>query len=513
MRSTDLLTIALLSLAGLAAAFAATGPRRPEPRLGEVGIHREPLRMQRTAGDPLRVTEKQWLELPMLREDFDLLLDVELGEGSELDLVLRRVESRPLQGVSRGHHSRFAVLRLSTSSAGEPWRTPTTALFGEAGGVRLAAGMSATVRIEGRGRVLTANVAGKALPPFVVEDDHGSFAMIARGGTAAVRSLQIDAVVRREGVPLLFVGPCVGLLLGLLARSRRAAALRTVLAGLAWALAAFVGARVAAAGLVPLTQFESGDELLLFAAGLPLAAAIALGGRAATVLAVPGLAIVAFVAQHVLGDVRARHPATPELDATFGPASRDTATETLARRVRGPFAVHTPEPGAVRVFLLGGQLLYRRGGAPDQHVEPLLQGELGSLRNRVPPDVEVVTLPTEDGWSTQQVRMFDLCFRSYAPAAIVLGVPSDEAAEVDGVPRSSPNALRAAIERARAVAEAMHSHLVLLADDPLPAELRAVVDEAKASGLPLVAIEPTDAAIGIARKLAAVIAPALPAPK
>jgi hypothetical protein len=35
----------------------------------------------------------------MLREDFDLMADVELSEGAELDFVLRRVEPRPLQGI------------------------------------------------------------------------------------------------------------------------------------------------------------------------------------------------------------------------------------------------------------------------------------------------------------------------------------------------------------------------------------------------------------------------------
>ena len=140
MRRSDIAAFVILSCAGFLAGHLAMECRRPDPRPGEVGIHVEPFRMTRSAGEPFLVTESSWLELPMLREDFDLMADVELSEGAELDFVLRRVEPRPLQGVSLPAHGRFVALRLSTKQDGEPWRLPTAALLGEPGGARIGAG-------------------------------------------------------------------------------------------------------------------------------------------------------------------------------------------------------------------------------------------------------------------------------------------------------------------------------------------------------------------------------------
>ena len=89
--------------------------------------------------------------------------------------------------------------------------------------------------------------------------------------------------------------------------------------------------------------------------------------------------------------------------------------------------------------------------------------------------------------------------------------PRDEAVldEVTGAPRSSTTALRESIARARAVCAEIDSSLVLVADDGLPADLLAELRVARDQGLPLVEIDATDAGLGIARKLSAVVAPLL----
>jgi hypothetical protein len=186
--------------------------------------------------------------------------------------------------------------------------------------------------------------------------------------------------------------------------------------------------------------------------------------------------------------------------------------ETLAQRVRGPISIHTKtalEQGQSRVFLLGGQLLWRRGAAPTDHVESMLVGE---LRGEDPkrPAVEVVTLPTEDGYASQQWGMFSRFFRGFAPAVVVLGVPRDEdAPDRSGAPRSSPDALRRTIAEAKSGCAEIGAKLVLLADNGLAEPLLAVLRSERDAGLPLVEVTDNDAALGIARKLADVLRPAL----
>ncbi len=510
MRTTDLAAIAILSLAGFAAGLFATSCRRPEPKFGELGIHSEVFRLQRKPGDPMLVTPPLWLELPMLREDFDLLADVELGEGAEVDLVLRRVEPRYLQGVSLPGHSRFAALRLSTTTGGDAWHTPTSALFGEVGGVRLGAGIPATIQLQARGRVLTASVAGKHLPPFTAEDDHGSLAVIARGGTAAINSMSVVPQSRGGQWSPWLLALASSLVLSALAILRRSGPTMALCSAAALTAAPLAFAMVAGSALLPLQQPELILEQIAALAGLPLALAILAGGRARRLCIVIGFLLTSGVLAIAGRGLQERVVPTQELDAVFGPMARETITETLAARIRGPRAIHTLERDVPRVFLLGGQLLWGRGGSPDQHIEPLLTGELRATNKGVPPP-EVVSLPTVDGWSGQQLRMLDRFFRPFQPKVVVFGVPRDEAAldAVTGKPRSSPQQLREAIAALRRLCDELGSALVLVADDGLPADLLAEVLAARDGGLPFLEIEATDAAIGIARKLGAMVTPLL----
>ncbi len=516
MRRSDLAAFVLLSLAGLLAGHVASACRRPLPRPGELGVHSEPFLLTRSTADPFLVTESAWLELPMLREDFDLRADVELAEGAELDLVLRRVEPRPLHGVSLPAQSRFCVLRLSTLAAGTPWRTPESALFGESGGVKLGGGMPASLEVKARGRTLTGSVAFKPLPLAIAQDDHGSLVLIARGGTVAVRTLHIHSVLRHDWADARWLGLACGVALGALCSLMRRGPVRALFSGAALvaAPAAFViGSQPA---WLPLTQSDRVDEWVAAVCGVPLALALLCSGKsrawAALLLALGLTATAAALAERV-SSIRSRFPLTPLLDAAFGEGARESITETLGRRVRGPQSIHVPsapEAGQSRVFLLGGQLLWRRGAAPDEHVEPLLQGELRGPDPKKPA-VESISLPTEDGWSAQQWALFDRFFRGYAPAIVVFGVPRDENAPgADGAPRSSPESLRATVEMARKGCAEIGAKLVLVADAGLPTPLVKVLEAARDDGVPLLVLTENDAAIGIARKLADLLRPWLP---
>src|SRR5689334_12705038 len=128
-----------------------------------------------------------WLEEPRLFADFDLQVDVDLSPGAELDLLVRRVEPRPLGEERLPFQGRFTVLRVGTGKEEGPgWRTREQALFEPGGGVTIAPGIPATISVTGRGRTLTANVAGKKLGSCEAADALGSFALIVRGGKAAV---------------------------------------------------------------------------------------------------------------------------------------------------------------------------------------------------------------------------------------------------------------------------------------------------------------------------------------
>jgi len=507
MRVPDLLAVLLLVLAGVVSGASATGARRPAPLPSELDLVTSPFLLERPNGNPFLVTPQKWLELPMLRADFDMLLDLELGDGAELDLVLRRVEPRPLQGVSLGFHGRFAVLRLSAVADGPPWRTPADALLGPAGGIKLLAGSHATVSIRARGRALLANVAGRTLPEFLAQDEHGGLALCVRGGTAALHSLQITPVGGGGGLQPFHVGLLVALLLGALARGTGARPAAVCAAAVLLAGAAEIGRRVAFAALPPLAQPEPFDELRIVLAGVPLAAAVLLRGRGAAIGSAIGLVAAGWLTASTARAVAARFPPTPALDALLGVDSRETAAELLARRVRGPQSIHAPEPSPHCVFLLGGQLLYRRGAAPDQHVEPLLQGEL----RRTAKDAEVVTLPTEDGWSGQQWRLFDGFLWLYRPKVVVLGITRDEAFAdaATGRPRSSPTELAATVVAARTRCTAEGAALVLLADVGVPEELLTVLRNAHGDGVPLVELTDADAASGVAHKIAGAVAPSL----
>ncbi|MEQ1632455.1 MAG: hypothetical protein ABL997_08790, partial [Planctomycetota bacterium] len=137
--------------------------------------------------------------------------------------------------------------------------------------------MPATIQLQARGRVLTANVAGKQLPPVVVEDDHGSLAVIARFGSVAINSLSVVPVARAGMWSPWLLALASGLALAARAIVRRTSTARALCAGAALVAAPFAFATVVSTVLLPLQQPDLLEEQLAALAGLPLALAIVVG--------------------------------------------------------------------------------------------------------------------------------------------------------------------------------------------------------------------------------------------
>ncbi|MBM4059808.1 MAG: hypothetical protein FJ265_01755 [Planctomycetes bacterium] len=500
----------LLVLCGCLGGYCTFSLVPAELRSGIPGLHRHDYRLERTASTSFEVSEAKWFSVPFLYADFDLTMDVELGEAMDLDVVLRLVEPRILGRSYTQFHGRFTVLRLSTNGAGPAWRTRDEALFApRSGGAELAAGHTATVWIEARGRSLRANVAGKWYP-WVVADDHcGQLALVARGGQAALQRLVIRDLGLGRGVFWswwfwLGLGAALGLAAAGAAALARAGLARTV--GLGVIVAGLPAATVLRAATAPLQLPEPTTM-----AGHLLAPAIA-------VLIVAGLrfwplrvaAAAGLLAMVLFGAPWREHRQDDwQLDEVFGPASGQTPCEALAQRVRGPFEIHDVAPATHRVFLLGGQLLYDRA-TPTEHLEPLLAGDLRVLLQH---KVDVPCLPTVDGHSRQQWQLFERFFGGYRPAVIVFGVPRAEAAPgPDGQPRSSPEQLAATLAAARSYCDSRRIRLVLFTEHELPEELHAALRGAAAGGLPLVVAGPGEAPAAISRRLAEAVAPLLQAP-
>ncbi|MFT4843877.1 MAG: hypothetical protein ACI90M_004359, partial [Candidatus Azotimanducaceae bacterium] len=107
--------------------------------LSERQLEKKDFSLARPSDDLVEVTEGKWFLLPFLFGDFDLQMDVEVSEGVELDLLLRQVEPRLVDGHILPFAGRFSVLRLSTEGDGVGWRTRDQALLGPKGnGVGIA---------------------------------------------------------------------------------------------------------------------------------------------------------------------------------------------------------------------------------------------------------------------------------------------------------------------------------------------------------------------------------------
>ncbi|MBX3463374.1 MAG: hypothetical protein KF830_09395 [Planctomycetes bacterium] len=507
---------ALFVAGGALAGWLVAGLLPPRPLDDELQVWTEDYRLERRQAEPFLVRDGTWLRVPRLFPDFDLQMDVELGPGMDLDLLVRHVEPRLVQRHKPPFTERFVVLRLTTLRDGPAWRTREEALFGERGsGSSLSPGLPATVWVEGRGRQLRANIAGRSTGWWQAEDTEGMFALVARGGTAALQRLSItnrgvpDAAWRRRGTWGLLGGLGGALAAAWAAWCGRGRLLSAV--GFAVGVTGAAALLAATAPLAPLRMPPVAALLALLAApivtatGWLVAAAVrrralawALGLGLAPALGIGGV-LVAHAG--LRSDTRA-------VDRVFGARAGNTLSEALAGIVRGPFQLHNAADAQRGVFLLGGRLLYGRLGPDTEHLEPLLAGE---LRHRLGRAVPVVGLPTEEGQAhtQQQWELFTGFYTGYRPRVVVLGVAQTEG-DVDpttGTRRAWPSTLQATLAAAREHARAQGAALVLFTEAGLASDLFDVLQAAARDGVPFVVADAGEAAAAIAGRLAAAIAP------
>jgi hypothetical protein len=520
MRSS-LLATWILVLCGAFCGLLVSRLVPKEFRNGIPDLHQQDYRLLRTETTAYEITDAKWISVPWLYADFDLSMDIELSEKMDLDMLLRQVEPRRIGNETIPFDGRFSVLRLSTNRAGEVWRTREQALFEpREGGAELAAGYTATVWVQARGRMLRANVAGKWYPWFEADDVYGSLTLVAHGGKAVMKSLLITNLGQPRAwlwSQWLWIG--MGVAMGLFQAlavgfmHRRSSLLIALFLGasnlFSVALVAQLGGVSAALGLPSCLELSSCFLVGVVMAPCALALDQARWGRQSILAGIAFMLCPALVLFPVLAN-RSFRAADRQIARVFGPASGSAPSEALAQRVRGPYEVHDVSPAEYRVFLLGGQLLYNRA-APEQHLEPLLSGD---LRTQLGQRVDVPCLPTEDGYSGQQWRMFEAFYTAYNPNVIVFGVPRDEAAlDTHGDPRSSPSVLGETIKVAREYCSKHQIQLVLLTEAQLPADLMAELKKSESKDVPLLIAGANESPLDLSKRLADTIAPLLKAQK
>ncbi|MBL9077668.1 MAG: hypothetical protein JNL08_09200 [Planctomycetes bacterium] len=501
---------------GAVAGWLVGGLLPPAARADELQPWTTSYRDERPDGQPFEVKDGKWLRVLRLFPDFDLHMDLELGPDMDLDVLVRHVQPRLVQGEVTPFTDRFVVLRLTTGRLGPAWRTREQALFGERrSGASLAPGLPATVWIQGRGRLVRANVAGRWTDWITAEDTEGMLALVAHGGTAALQRL----VVESRGATGAWLRwratwPWLGALAGavvaaVLAVGRRLPGPAACL--LAACVPVSVAWAVARAPLEPLRQPPPVGLLLLLAAphaavlGVLAAASLRRSAARAAALLLAG---AAWFGAEALAD-RALRSDTAQVDACFGPRAGSAASEALAGIVRGPFGLRSAADANSGVFLLGGRLLYGRLAPAVEHLEALLGGE---LRARLGRAVPVVGLPTEEdhAHAQQQWTLFTRFYSAFAPRVVVFGVPATEG-DLDalGVRRTFPSTLEALLRQVHASVSERGAALVLFTEPGLAEDLLAVVRAAAAAGVPLVTAGADEPNGALARRLADAIAPLL----
>lgn len=469
--------------------------------------------LARQKGDEKRITPSSWWFEPRRYGDFDLLMDVELGENVDLDVVLRQVEPWFVDEQLPAFQGRFGVLRISSRQRGPGWHTREQALQTQgSGGIEIAAGIPATIKIEARGRVLRANVAGHKLPPFVVDDHFGMFTLLTRGGDAVVHSLSVQNLGAHRpwlwarwwwcllGAILTLVAVAIARATGERHRDLVAASFAPPL--LAWLLARRVDVEYC---LPPPTALlcllvtcvsvwllrSRRHDRPQHADGRLATGAMA---RIGNLLLVFAIALPAGAMAEAL--FRRDHR---DVDALFGPRAGAQISEALGGLVRGPQGLHDAGRPGPRVFLLGGRPLYDRG-APGEHVELQLASLLRQAKQK---PVDVPCLPTVEPTPWQQWHLFATCYQRYRPDVIVFGVGPDVA--------ETPLAqLVSAVDEAKAWCKAKGAKLVLFADAEAAPAMRDVLQKAAGDGVVFVAGAAGAAPRAVAQQLADAIAPLLP---
>jgi hypothetical protein len=469
--------------------------------------------LARSKDDVKRITPSLWWFEPRRYGDFDLLMDIELGENVDLDVVLRQVEPWFVDEQLPAFQGRFGVLRISSRQRGPGWHTREQALrTPDSGGIEIAAGLPATVTIEARGRVLRANVAGHKLPPFVVDDSFGMFTLLTRGGDAVVHSLSVKNLGPHR--PWLWsrgwwsllgaIGALVAVAIARATGERYADLVASSFAPplLAWLLARRVdveyGLPSPAALLCLLLTCSSVWLLRSRRHDRPQPAdgrgSLGLLARTGNLLLVFAVALLAGAMADAL--FRRDHA---EIDALFGPRAGAQISEALGGLVRGPQGLHDVGRPGPRVFLLGGRPLYDRG-EPGEHLELQLASLLRQGKQK---PVDVPCLPTVEPTPRQQWHLFATCYQRYHPDVLVFGVGPDVA--------ETPLAhLGTAVDEAKAWCKARGAKLVLFADADAAPPMRELLQKAAGDGVAFVVGSAGAMPRALAKQLADAIAPLLP---
>lgn len=416
---------------GLVAAQLLARPGRVPPPV----LHEESFRLTEHERDPLRVTVARPLLLPYCYGDCDLLATIAVPAEGEIDLVLRKVDLA-------GGHGRFSLLRLSATQEAWPWRTREEALFGDPvlggpapGGVRVAPGLPASIRLELRGRLARANVAGRWLPALPTTDAAGAFAFVVRDGVAEVSHLQILPLPRADANGWLWgAGGLLGLAIGVLARRRRSA-MRVVLALAAFPICTALLHMLLAEGAVVGARFSTPAlAVLLLTSALAVNWGLGTGSLRATLLRWSAAVLVAMVGIETfcrLERTRLVALEDPRLDLYFGVDSQQAPFDALAKLLHGKNEVHTADPdiGAqiepggpslARIVFLGGEMMMEANLDRAQH---LAIQTTASLAQRTGVRYVAAVVSTTYPHTLQQTLLFERFYADAYPAAcVVLGV-------------------------------------------------------------------------------------------
>ena len=385
--------------------------------------HEQEFRLSRDAEHPLLVTDSRTQDLPYVFGDCDLDATVEVPEGGELDLVVRKVEFTIHE---RQGHGRFAGLRLSTREEGPAWRTREQLVFGDgaSGGIKVAPGLGATLHLEMRGRTIHATVAGRVLAPFECDDTRGAVAFLARGGTGVIRYLRVSDPRREARLEFWFLAALAAAAAGLLV------ALMRPRVGIAMAftcvvpLGGFVARILVFSHLAPLATPALSTALVVTLWMLPLWIALALPRWRAFFVPLAFLIGVGALEYGVRSEDRRLEPLCDErFDLVFGRGSSTGPFDALCGRLRSRTEVHTVIGDETRLLFLGGEDLFEAGDRPEQWAAVQAAGALVA---RVRRPVEAVVAATRDANTRQQLALYELFYERFAPKVLVFGVPSDE---------------------------------------------------------------------------------------
>lgn len=492
MRLSTLALVWCLFCGALTGAFVAG--------LVPAGLRHEPLETEdfvlaRQKGQEKRVAPGQWWLEPRRYGDFDLWMDVELGENVDLDVLLRQVEPRFVDAAMLPFHGRFSVLRVSSRAKGPAWVTREQALLEpHGGGVEVAPGIPASIKIEARGRVLRANVAGQRLPECRADDVYGMLTMIAHGGDVVVHSLRIQNLGPHRAwlwsrAFWVALGGLGALCLVAITRACGARWHDLVAASFAPPLLAWL--------LVRRCDLELGwppAPAMLCLLTACLATWLLQRRGVATI----GLVFVLVVPLFGAAEAQLRRD-DRRIDALFGERAGSQISEALGGLVRGPLGLHAPGRPGPQVFLLGGQPLYDRGDR-GEHLEVLLTRALSGALGK---PVDVPCLPTVLPTPDQQWRLFATCYSRHHTDVVVFGVGAD----AEGF---APDELRRTLEQARAHCGARGVRLLLFADAAAPASLREVLQQAAHDGVGFVAGSAGAMPRTLADELAKALVPLLP---